>query len=265
MTPVRVGAFELDLHARELRDGATRVRLQGQPFEILRVLLERPGHVVTRDELQRRLWPGGTFVDFEHSLNAAIKRLRAALGDDADRPTFVETVPRLGYRLIAAGHDSRVPPRRRLVVLPFSTLSDIHPEHFSDGLTEEVIVQLGALGSEVEIIAPRSSMFWANLQRARDIGESLRAGYLLEGSTRHDGTRVRITARLVEAATEVHVWSEAYERTITDTLSVQTEVAGHVARAIVKCLRVASSDGQRLREAYAGDESRAAHEYSRAG
>jgi len=96
MTPVRVGAFELDLHARELRDGATRVRLQGQPFEILRVLLERPGHVVTRDELQRRLWPGGTFVDFEHSLNAAIKRLREALG---------------GFRSLAAIHRDAAAPR----------------------------------------------------------------------------------------------------------------------------------------------------------
>ena len=99
--PMRVGAYELDPHSRELRDGATRIRLQGQPFEILRALLERPGDVVTRAELRDRLWPNGTFVDFEHSLNSAIKRLRAALGDDAGRPTFVETVPRCGYRYIA--------------------------------------------------------------------------------------------------------------------------------------------------------------------
>ena len=87
---LRFGPFELDLRSRELRTGKTRVRLQDQPFEILRMMLERPGHVVTREELRSRLWPNGTFVDFEHSLNAAVKRLRAALGDEADNPRFVE-------------------------------------------------------------------------------------------------------------------------------------------------------------------------------
>ena len=98
---VRFASFELDCRSRELREGGRCVRLQEQPFEILRLMLEHPGEVVSRDELRRRLWPEGTFVDFDHSLNAAIKRLRAALGDDADRPRFVETVPRRGYRFIA--------------------------------------------------------------------------------------------------------------------------------------------------------------------
>ena len=99
---LRFGSFELDVRSRELRTGQGTVRLQEQPFEILRMMLERPGAVVTRDELRRRLWPDGTFVDFEHSLNAAVKRLRAALGDDADNPRFVETLPRRGYRFIGA-------------------------------------------------------------------------------------------------------------------------------------------------------------------
>src|ERR1044071_9007846 len=98
---IRFGSFELDVRSRELRKGDARIRLQDQPFEILRLMLERPGDVVTREELCQRLWPNGTFVDFEHSLNAAVKRLRAALGDDADNPRFVETVPRRGYRFIA--------------------------------------------------------------------------------------------------------------------------------------------------------------------
>ncbi len=108
---LRFGTFELDVRSRELRciedaahgvpgDIGSCVRLQEQPLEILRLMLERPGDVITRDELRQRLWPDGTFVDFEHSLNAAIKRLRAALGDDADNPTFIETVPRRGYRFI---------------------------------------------------------------------------------------------------------------------------------------------------------------------
>jgi TolB-like protein len=234
--PIQVGAFELDLRTRELRVGATRLQLQGQPFKILCALLERPGDIVTRDELRDRLWPDGTFVDFEHSLNAAIKRVRAALGDDATRPTFIETVPRCGYRYIAAGHDARNPSRHRLVVLPFNTVSDGVPfGHFSNGLTEEVIVQLGAACPEVEITAPWSSTFDPpGLMRARDIGASLHAGFLLEGSTRRHGARVRITARLVETATEVHRWSETYDRIVDCPMSVQVDVASSVARAIVK-------------------------------
>jgi TolB-like protein len=244
--PLRVGTFELHVRSRELREGSTRVRLQEQPFEILRLMLEHPGDVVTRDEFQRRLWPDGTFVDFEHSLNAAIKRLRVALGDDADQPKFVETVPRRGYRFIAATQDAgvaaqttggAVSPRLRLVVLPFSNLSDdSSQEYFSDGLTEELIAQLGPLcRGKVGIIARWSSMFYkGSLQRVREIGEALHADYLLEGSTRREGSRVRITARLVEAATETHLWSETYERTISDWLSVQADVAGRVARSLMK-------------------------------
>jgi TolB-like protein len=236
MFPIRVGAYELDLRSRELRDGATRIRLQSQPFEILRALLERPGDVVTRDELRDRLWPDGIFVDFEHSLNTAIKRLRAAIGDNADRPTFVETVPRCGYRYIAAGYTPRNASRLRLVVLPFAAVGDgIQHLRFSDGLTEEVLVQLGATCREVEIIALWSLRFdRLGLQRARDIGDSLHAGFLLEGSTRHHGDRVRITARLVETSSEVHLWSETYDRLVESPMSVQVDVASSVARAIME-------------------------------
>src|SRR5215212_5839227 len=146
----RFGTFDVDLRARELRKGGIRIRLQDQPFEILVMMLDRPGELVTREELRQRLWPAGTFVDFEHSLNAAVKRLRAALGDDADHPRFVETLHRRGYRFIAAVeapangtrvHTSRaaaVPGSARLMVLPFANLSnDPTQEYFVDGLTEE--------------------------------------------------------------------------------------------------------------------------------
>jgi TolB-like protein/DNA-binding winged helix-turn-helix (wHTH) protein len=100
--PVRFGAFELDLRAGELRRNGTRVRLQEQPLQVLALLLEQPGAVVTRDELKRQLWPDHTFVDFEHGLNAAVTRLRFALGDSADHPRYIETLPRHGYRFMAA-------------------------------------------------------------------------------------------------------------------------------------------------------------------
>ncbi len=97
---VRFGVFEVDLQAAELRKNGVKVKLQEQPFQILNLLLERPGKVVTREKIQHKLWPADTFVDFEHSLNAAVKRLREALGDSAETPRFVETIPRRGYRFI---------------------------------------------------------------------------------------------------------------------------------------------------------------------
>src|SRR5580700_5655979 len=97
----RFGVFELDLQAAELRRSGMKVKLQGQPFQVLSLLLEKPGEVVGREEMRKRLWPADTFVDFDHSLNAAIRRLRDALGDSAENPTFVETVARRGYRFLA--------------------------------------------------------------------------------------------------------------------------------------------------------------------
>ena len=236
---LRFGSFELDVRSRELRTGANRVRLQEQPFEILRMMLERPGAVVTRDELRQRLWPNGTFVDFEHSLNAAVKRLRAALGDNADNPRFVETLPRRGYRFIAAlspeSGEVAVAAVPRVAVLPFSNLSDEgSQDYFTDGLTEEMIAQLGQrCRGRMGVIARWSSMaFKGTTERSRAIGQALRVEYLLEGSVRREGDRVRVTARLVEAASETHLWAETYERHLTDCLSVQADIAARIAESL---------------------------------
>src|SRR5215475_2972892 len=193
----RFGQFEVDLRSREVRKGGVRVRLQDQPFQILTMLLERAGDVVTRDEIRDRLWPDGTFVDFEHSMNAAIKRLRAALGDTAEDPKFVETVqqPELVVTPVPSSIRSARP---RLVVLPFANLGTDTPEYFSDGLTEEMIMQLGRrCADRIGVLARTSSMLYKNVMRAAsDIGEALRADFLVEGSVRRDGDRVRITAQL---------------------------------------------------------------------
>jgi TolB-like protein len=247
---LRFESFELDVRSRELRNGKNRIRLQEQPFEILRMMLERPGDVVTREELAQRLWPKGTFVDFEHSLNAAVKRLRAALGDDADNPRFVETLPRRGYRFIATLNGTApiaMPPivpdyKARLAVMPFKNLSgDPGQEYFSDGFTEEMILQLGRLGrGRIGVLSRTSSQaFKGTGRRAREIGELLRADYLLEGSVRLAPSavegreaRVRITAQLVETSSESHLWTDAYERSLTDQLSVQAEVAQRIAHSL---------------------------------
>jgi TolB-like protein len=257
--PLRFATFELDVRSGELREGPRRIRLQEQPFEILRTMLERPGDVVTRDELCRRLWPDGTFVDFEHSLNAAVKRLRTALRDTADNPRFVETLPRRGYRFIAkldaatertntaASMQGR--PQVRLVVLPFANLSsDPAQESFSDGLTEELIAQVGATcRGRIGVIGRLSSLaFKGTSQRAREIGEALQASHLLEGTVRCDGDRVRITTRLIDAANETHLWSELYDLDLSEccgltsgkwSLAVQTDVASRVAGALAFSFR----------------------------
>jgi len=256
---LRFGAFELDVRSRELRRGDRLIRLQDQPFEILRMMLERPGDVVTRDELRRRLWPDGTFVDFEHSLNAAVKRLRAALGDDADHPRFVETLPRRGYRFIGHAAASGAPaesagggalPKVRLAVLPLTDLSeDPSQEYFTEGLTSELIAQLGQrCRGRIGVVARWSCMvFKGTTERAREIGRVLGADYLLEGSVSRDGDRVRISVGLVHAATETHLWAETYQRHLTDRLSVQADVSARVAESLAVELvpDVPAADGGR--------------------
>lgn len=115
---LRFGVFELDLRSGDLRKAGARLNLPDQPLQILSALLERPGELITRDELRQRLWPIDTFVDFEHGLNAAVKRLRDTLGDSADTPRFVETVPRRGYRFIYPIVGSEPTPAQVSLQLP---------------------------------------------------------------------------------------------------------------------------------------------------
>ncbi len=243
---VQFGGVEVDMRLREVRRGADAdaVRLQEQPYQLLALMLDRPGDVVTRDDIRQRLWPDGTSVDFEHSVNAVVKRLRAVLGDDATQPRFVETLPRVGYRFIGtlAGTDTapRPPapaPRPRLVVLPFMNLTgDPSHDYFIDGFTEELIAQLGhRCADRVGVLARTSAMLYKDVRRgAADIGEALRVDYLVEGSVRIGGDRVRITAQLIETRGETHLWAHSYDRAYQNCLAVQADVAAEIAGTLTR-------------------------------
>jgi TolB-like protein len=246
VTDFRFGRFELDSRTRELRKDGVRLRLQEQPFAVLALMLAHPGELLTRDELRDQLWPEGTFVDFEHGLNAAIKRLRSVLGDNAERPRFVETLHRRGYRFIARvermnglGGSYEVAAageaKQRLAVLPFTHLGEASgPESFASGLTEELITQLGRLCADRLGVIARSSC--ARVTRAdrtiREIADALHAHYIVEGTVRADADRVRITAQLIEAHGETQLWADSFERPMTDSLLVQADVATRIVRSV---------------------------------
>ena len=158
---IRFGVFDLDLRAGELRKRGAKVKLQQQPLQVLQILLENLGEVVSREQLQSRIWPADTFVDFEHGLNNAIRRLREALGDSAETPHYIETLARRGYRFI--GHVEGVPAAvscttRSLAVLPLENLShDPQQEYFAEGLTEALITTLAKI-NDLRVVSRTSIM-----------------------------------------------------------------------------------------------------------
>ena len=242
--PIRFGNFEVDLRSGELRRQGLKVKLQEQPFQILVMLVERPGEVVTREEVQKRLWPANTFVDFDSGLNRAMNRLREALGDSADRPRFVETLPGRGYRFIAPVERSGVdfgvmpgePPRiESLAVLPLENLSgDPAQDYFADGMTDELITEIAKIAS-LRVISRTSIVRYKGARKSLSvIARELGVDAILEGTVLHSGLRVRITAQLIRARDDRHLWAEKYERILGDILILQSEVA----RAIVGQLQI---------------------------
>jgi TolB-like protein/Tfp pilus assembly protein PilF len=228
---VRFGEFELDQDAGELRRNADKIRLQEQPFQILQILLEQPGKVVQREELRKRIWPGDTFVDFDHGINNAIKRLREALGDTAETPRYIETLPRRGYRFLNAVEATS--PDVSIAVLPFLSLSaDPENEIFADGMCEEIISSLAQI-KNLHVTARTSSFsFKGKHVDLRVIGEQLNVRTVLEGSVRKSGNRLRITAQLVNAADGYHLWSETYDREMKDVFAIQEEIAKSIAQRL---------------------------------
>ncbi len=295
---VHFSVFEVDLHAGELRRHGLKVKLHGQPFQVLAMLLERPGELVTREEIREKLWPQDTFIDFEHSVNSSIKRLREALGDDAATPRFIETLPRHGYRFIAPvetfshNHISKengeaearrshlpkpwiagpmvglaiavmamlvglnafnlrdrlllrtapFPKIASIAVLPLENLShDPEQEYFADGMTEELITDLGKIGA-LRVISRTSVMRYKGTKKSLpEIANELNVDALVEGTVLRSGNRVRVTVNLLHALTDRHLWAETYERDFRDVISLQDEVAQAVARQIKVALSPAEA------------------------
>jgi TolB-like protein/DNA-binding winged helix-turn-helix (wHTH) protein/Tfp pilus assembly protein PilF len=311
---VRFGVFEFDPRSGELRKHGIRIKLQEQPCQILASLLERRGETVTREELQRRLWPSDTFVDFDHSLNTAVMRLREALNDSSENSRFIETLPRRGYRFIAPLEEMSAPaadttsvesreeksfqaalPQESLtlsplskvlpdtsagnvgrsrrpalalaavlvlalagglgfrylrrpsvvtahpkqitsiVVLPLENLSaDKDQAYFADGMTDELIANLAKIRS-LRVISRTSAMGYKGTHKTlSEIARDLNVDAVVEGTVLRSGDRVRITAELVQVATDRHLWAETYESELGDILTLQS----HVASAIVNEIRV---------------------------
>ncbi len=298
---VRFGTYEISLHSGELRKAGVRIRVQQQPLRLLETLLERPGEVVTREELRSRIWPNESFGDFDQAVNVAIAKLRGALGDSADNPRYIETLPRRGYRFIAdvavvnratnklelvhevasfetqdhapleaAGKTgpkhlpwqyawktlpvalvllilmawifrwrSRPPgnilsssPVRSLAVLPLENLSSNSEDYFADGMTDELITDLAQI-SALRVISRTSVMPYKGARKPLpQIARELNVEAVVEGTVLRSGKQVRITAQLIQAPADKHLWAQSYEGGVHDTLALQKKVARAIAEQI---------------------------------
>ena len=299
---VRFGTYEVSLQSGEVRKAGLRIRVQQQPMKLLEILLEHPGEVVTREELRSRVWPGESFGDFDQALNIAIGKLRSALGDSAESPRFIETLPKRGYRFIAdvsvvdtdgrpkrqepvagdppatdpgpkiQGIGLAVAPQRRLLptrwiiaalalviivslailsvwvfrsrapaptgirsiaVLPLENLSgDASQNYFADGMTDELITDLAQI-SALRVISRTSVMVYKGARKPLpQIARELNVDAVVEGTVLRSGDQVRITAQLIEASTDKHLWSQSYEGELRDTLALQNRVASAIADQI---------------------------------
>ena len=251
---IRFGDFDADPRSGELRKHGVRIKLQIQPFQVLQTLLEHAGDVVTREELQRRIWPADTFVDFDHGLNNAVKKLREALADDAEKPRFIETLSKRGYRFIArideVGSEARTPAGPAaavrvdsIAVLPFTSMSaDPQDELFADGMTEEIINALAQI-NQLHVVARTSAFsFKAKYIDVRDVGRRLNVRTVLLGSVRRVGTRLRITIQLVNVNDRYHLWSERYDRELKDIFDLQDEIARSIASRLRVTVEIKSQE-----------------------
>jgi TolB-like protein len=243
----RFGPFEVDLEGRRLLKKGIPIALREQSFQVLAALIERPGEIVAREELRKRLWPADTFLDFEVALNSAVSRLRDALGDSAGSPSFIETIPKRGYRFVVP-----IPRRPAVAVMPFANqMADAKDEYFSDGLTDELIRVLSRI--EGLRVTASSVVFRFKGQRcdARQVGRELGVEAVLEGSIGRSGDRIRVTVNLVDVKDGFNLWAQRFDGRLEDLFGVQDEVCAAVADALNVRLRTPIGENRpRNAEAY---------------
>jgi TolB-like protein len=242
---VRFGLYEVDLRREELRRNGIRIKLQQQPFEILRLLLTRHGQFVTREEIRSSLWPNDHFVDFEQSISTAVMKLRHALREDAASPVYIETVPRRGYRFIAPLAQQPIKQEeaqrgaiRAIAILPLQDLSATPDNHyFVDGLTDSLVTEM-ALRSKLRVVPRTTTERYSHLQRSiRELARELDVQAVVEGSVLRSGERIRISARLLHALEERHMWAQTFDRDLKDILLLQQEIVGAIVTSAALALR----------------------------
>jgi TolB-like protein/DNA-binding winged helix-turn-helix (wHTH) protein/Tfp pilus assembly protein PilF len=253
--PVRFGSFELDLRAGELRKQGVKIKLQEQPFQILAMLLEHPGQVVTREELRSRLWPSDTFVDFDHGLNKAINKLREALGDSAENPRFIETLAKRGYRFLASLDGRReVPPMRggpidSIAVFPLENDSiDPDTEYLAVGIPGSIVHGLSQIPG-LRVISWRTTSSEGNQQSdPLAIGRKLGARTVLIGRIWQRSNKLRLHVDLLDAANGDEIWGDQYDRSLAELFTVQDDISREVSQKLR--LKLTGEDKTRLTKRY---------------
>ena len=287
----KFGPYHADTVALELRKSGIRIRLQPKPFQVLKVLLERAGQTVSREELKKLLWSPDIFVDFDHGLNTAVNKIREALSDSAEEPRYIETLPN-GYRFIGAISErfeqtsiatasslapslltAHADPKREITsrrrylgvgvglafliavvfwlfhiprkvfgispgiqsvaVLPLKNLSgDPSQEYFSDSMTDELITQLAKISSLKVSSAASIARYKNTSASASEIGRDLKVDAFVEGGVVRTGDKIRVTAQLIDARTDRHIWAEDYQGDLRDILVLQNDIATAIAHSV---------------------------------
>lgn len=244
---LRFEQYELDLRAGRLSKSGVRINLRDKSFQVLALLLEHAGEVVTREELRQHLWPNDVFVDFDNNLNITIARLRQALRDSAEHPRFIETIPKHGYRFLVRASESvatercAATPRAKVVVLPFLNLSgDPAQEYFSDAMTDEIITALAGIAPEqLAVIARTTAMYYKGRHKdVAHIRRELGVDYLVEGGFRRTEDQVVINIQLIRTSDQTHLFARKYDAPPQHIFDLQNciaqAVAAHVPEAAGK-------------------------------
>jgi DNA-binding winged helix-turn-helix (wHTH) protein/tetratricopeptide (TPR) repeat protein len=232
----RFGHFAINAATGELRARGDVVKLSPQPFKVLELLVRRNGDVVTRNEIRDHVWCGDTFVDFEQGLNFCIRQIREALGDTADAPRFIETLPRRGYRFLMPVESAEERPRRtitRLIVLPFRMLRpDPDIEFLAFSLPDALTASLGGLRSLVVRSSAAAARFGGGTPDPKTISVEADVDMIVTGTLLRSDNEIRVTTQLTEASTGTLLWSDSTQAPVGDVFQVQDDFTRRIISSL---------------------------------